>query len=257
MSVNGVPYNWDRIPLIPFWYNEDEVPLIRRVKPLQDALNELLSMFHNNMLEDARNTILIIENYDGQDLGEFRKNLATYGVVKVRTFNDGAKGGVSALSVEVNAGNYQAIMEVLKTAIIENARSFDGKNLKSGTLNQMNILSMYQEIDIDTNDFESEYQAALEQLLYFINVHLSLTGQGDFFGEPVKFIFNRDMLMNESEIMATLIQAGVKISNRTLLSQVPFIDDVDEEMEQIRKEQEEAVAVYQNAFPQRDNDDSI
>ena len=248
ISLNGIPYNWDRIPLIAFKYNDNEIPLIRRVKPLQDAINELMSMFHNNMLEDSRNTILVIENYDGEDLGEFRQNLSQYGAVKVRT-GDGAKGGVKTLSVEVNAGNYQAILDLLKVTLIENARSFDGKMLKSGTPNQMNILSMYQEIDIDTNDFEAEYQAALEELLYFINVHLSLTGQGDFFEEDVKIIFNRDMLMNESEIMDTLTSAGVKISNRTLLSQVPFIDDVDEELEQIKKETEEAMAEYQNAFP--------
>jgi len=250
ISLNGLPYNWDRIPLIAFRYNDNEIPLIRRVKPLQDAINELTSMFHNNMLEDNRSTILVIENYDGQDLGEFRHNLSVYGAVKVRS-GDGARGGVSSLSVEVNAGNYQAILQILKDAIIENARSFNGKMLNSGTPNQMNILSMYQDIDMDTNDFETEYQASLEELLYFINIHLSLTGQGDFFEEDVKIIFNRDMLMNEAEIMGTLTSAGVKISNRTLLSQVPFIDNVDEELDQIKKENEEAMEIYQDAFPQQ------
>ena len=250
ITLDGLPYNWDRIPLIAFKYNDNEIPLIRRVKPLQDAINELMSMFHNHMLEDSRNTILVIENYDGQDLGEFRRNLSQYGAVKVRT-GDGAKGGVSTLSVEVNAGNYQAILDLLKATLIENARSFDGKVLKSGTPNQMNILSMYEEIEMDTNDFETEYQSALEELLHFINIHLSLTGQGDFFDEKVEIIFNRDMLMNESEIMQTLTNAGVKISNRTLLSQVPFVDDVDEELEQIKKESEEAMEEYQQAFPQQ------
>ena len=252
LSLNGVPYNWDRIPLIAFKYNDNEIPLIRRVKPLQDAINEMMSMFHNNMLEDNRNTILVIENYDGTDLGEFRQNLSQYGAVKVRS-GDGARGGVSTLSVEVNAGNYQAILEILKATLIENARSFDGKMLKSGTPNQMNILSMYQEIDIDTNDFETEYQAAMEELLYFINTHLALTGQGDFFNEEVQVIFNRDMLMNEAEIMGTLTSAGVKISNRTLLSQVPFIDNVDDELEQIKEESEANMEIYQGAFPQPNN----
>ena len=257
ISLNGLPYNWERIPLVPFKYNDNEIPLIRRVKPLQDAINELMSMFHNHMPEDSRNTIRVVENYDGTDLGQFRQNLSQYGAVKVRS-GDGARGGVSTLSIEVNAGNYQAILDLLKNTIIENARSFDGKMLKSGTPNQMNILSMYQEIDIDTNDFESEYQAALEELLYFINIHLSLTMQGDFFNEKVNIIFNRDMLMNESEIMGTLTSAGVKISNRTLLSQVPFIDNVDDELEQIKLEAEEAMQEYQNAFPQQAiNNDNV
>lgn len=249
ISLNGMPYNWDRIPLIAFKYNDSEIPLIRKAKSLQDAVNELISMFHNHMLEDSRNTILVIENFDGQNLGEFRQNLAEYGAVKVRT-GDGAKGGVTSLRVEVNAENYQLILQLIKNALIENTKSYDGKMLNSGTPNQMNILSMYQDIDLDTNDLESEYQAALEELLFFINTHLALTGQGDFFEEKVTFIFNRDMLMNEAEIMQTLINAGVKISNRTLLSQVPFIDDVDAELKQIKKESEENMEMYQNAFPQ-------
>lgn len=245
--IDGTGYNWSEIPLICFKYNEKEIPLIRRVKGLQDAINELLSMYHNNMLEDSRNTILIIKNYDGQDLGEFRNNLATFGAVKVRTI-DGADGGVEALHVEVNSENYKVILQMLKDALIENARSFNGKMLNSGTPNQMNILSMYQDIDLDTNDFEGEYQSAIEKLLYFINVHLKLTGQGDFLNEEVQVIFNRDMMMNESEIMATLTNAGVKISNKTLLSQVPFIDDVDAELDQIKAENDEAMEIYNGAF---------
>ena len=152
------------------------------------------------------------------------------------------------MSVEVNTANYQLILQLLKDAIIENARSFNGKMLNSGTPNQMNILSMYQDIDIDTNDFENEFQSSMERLLKFINAHLSLIGKGDFFNEHVDVVFNRDMLMNENEIMQTLINAGVKISNKTLLAQVPYVTNLEEEMEQIKTESEENVEIYQNAF---------
>ena len=78
-------YNWAHFPLIPIKYNAQEIPLIRRCRSLQDAINLIESDFVNNMQEDARNTVLVLKNYDGQDLGEFRKNLSTYGTVKVRT----------------------------------------------------------------------------------------------------------------------------------------------------------------------------
>lgn len=64
-----VELNWERIPLIPFKYNKQEIPLIRRVKTLQDGINTMISDFENNMQEDARNTILILKNYDGENLG--------------------------------------------------------------------------------------------------------------------------------------------------------------------------------------------
>lgn len=248
-TVDNVAFQWNRVPLIAFKYNAEEVPLIRRTKCLQDAINEMLSMFHNHMLEDNRNTILVIRNYDGTDLGEFRRNLATYGAVKVRSV-DGTDGGVESLEIEVNADNYNAILELLKVALIENARSFDGKVLKSGTPNQMNILSVYNEIDIDTNEMETEFQAALEELFPFINAYLSLSGMGDFKDEDVTITFNRDMLINESEILGTLSSLGVKISQRTLLRQVPWIDDVEEELEEVKKETEESMNMYGDSFMQ-------
>ena len=81
----------DKIPVISFKYNHKEIPLIKMVKTLQDGLNLIESNFQNQMEEDARNTILILKNYDGENLGEFRHNLATYGAIKVRT-ESGADG---------------------------------------------------------------------------------------------------------------------------------------------------------------------
>jgi SPP1 family phage portal protein len=241
-------YNWERIPLIAFKYNAKEIPLITRVKSLQDGINIMLSDFENNMQEDARNTILVIENYDGANLAEFRHNLATYGAVKVKSI-DGAKGGVSTLTVEVNADNYKAIVEIFKKALIENARGYDAKDERmSGTPNQMNIQSMYNDIDLDANEMETEYQASFEELLWFINSHLANTGQGDFSNEEVNIIFNRDMMMNETEIMGMLTDAGVEISNETLLGQVPFISDVGKELERLKDQKEEAIDDYANAF---------
>jgi SPP1 family phage portal protein len=93
-------WNWSKIPIIPFRYNSEEIPLIKNVKSLQDGLNTILSNFQNNMEEDSRNTILVLVNYDGENLGEFRKNLATYGAVKVKTV-DGAAGDLKTLQIDV------------------------------------------------------------------------------------------------------------------------------------------------------------
>ena len=57
-------------------------------------------------------------------------------------------GGVKTLTVEVNAENYKSILEVFKKALIENARGYDAKDERmSGNPNQMNIQSMYSDID--------------------------------------------------------------------------------------------------------------
>jgi len=181
-------------------------------------------------------------NYDGEDLGEFRKNLATYGAVKVKTI-DGSAGDLKTLQVEVNADNYRAIIEIFKNAIIENAKGYDAKDDRmSGEPNQMNIQSMYSDIDLDANEMETEYQASFEELLWFVNVHLFNVGLGDFEGEEVEVIFNRDIMISESETITNIKDSVGILSDETLVAQHPWVDDPQAEIERITKQKENEVA---------------
>ena len=212
---NEQPLNWERFPLIPIKYNPKEVPLIRRGRSLQDAINLLQSDFVNNMEEDVRNTVLVLKNYDGQDLGEFRRNLTTYGAIKVRTV-EGTDGGVDSLEISVNSENYKTVLELLKKALIENLRSYDAKDDRlSGTPNQMNIQSMYCDIDLDANAMETELQASFEEILWFVNTYLANTGKGSYESEDITVIFNRDILINESEAIDNCSKSVGIISDET------------------------------------------
>lgn len=239
-TVEGIhPFNWTKIPLIPFKRDADEIPLIRCCKSLQDGLNDILSNFENNMEEDARNTILILVNYDGENLGTFRRNLANYGAVKVKTV-DGAAGDLKTLQVEVNAENYKAILEIFKKAIIENCMGFDAKDDRlGGQPNQMNIQSMYSDIDLDANDMETEFQAAFEELLWFVRCHFANTGIGDYDLDTLEIIFNRDLPMVESEVINNIRNSVGILSDETLVAQHPWVDDVELELKR-KKKQEQA-----------------
>ena len=223
MYINDRGYNWTRLPIIPFKYNTKEIPLIRNVKSLQDALNEVLSDFQNNMQEDPRTTILVLKNYDGTNIPEFRQNLATYGVIKVTTV-DGVQGGVETLKVEVNAQNYQAILMQLKRAIMENGRGFDAKEERmDGDPNQMNIESMYTDIDLDVDTLESEFQAGFEELKWFIDQYFIHNGHPDYSEEEVEFIFDRDFFINENAKIDNIMKSVGLVSDETLLEHHPLV----------------------------------
>ena len=238
--VEEQAYQFERIPLIPFKINDIEHPLLNRVKSLQDGINTITTVFMNNMLEDSRNTILIIMNYDGENLGEFRRNLSSYGAVKIRNTNE-EKGGVDTLQIEVNAENYKAILDIFKKAIIENGGGADVKNLNSGTPNQMNIQSAYYDLELDTNDTETEFQDAMEQLKWFIDFDINLKQHKDFFDEDVDFIFNRDMPQDETNIIDNLVKLKGIISDKDIIRQLPF-GDADKLIENMKKQKEEEKA---------------
>ena len=252
MYVGDQGFNWQRLPIIPFKYNDKEVPLIRNVKTLQDSLNQVLSDFQNNMEEDPRSTILVLKNYDGTNISEFRHNLATYGVIKVTTV-DGVQGGVETLNVDVDAANYQAILMQLKRAIVENGRGFDAKEERmDGDPNQMNIESMYTDIDLDVNAMETEFQAGFEELKWFIDQYLIHQGHGDYTDEPVEFVFNRDIFINEDAKIDNCTKSVGIISNKTILARHPWVTNVEHELKEIEEdkkaelEEMEAMTAFQN-----------
>lgn len=255
-SGESLAYNWVKIPLIPFKYNAKEIPLIRRVKSLQDSINMILSEWANRMEEDPRKSIIVLTEYDGQDLGEFRRNLSTYGAIKIRK-----DGGVSMLEIEVNSSNFEAILKMFKTKLIENARAFDAKDDRMGNNpNQMNIQSVYADMDLDANGMEIEYQAAMEELVWFVNQYLIQSGAGDFSGEKVTFVFNRDIMVNEGEIITNISNSGNILSRETLVEHHPFVADAKLEMERIEKEEQQSLEKalgYNNAFPSNNQKEQI
>jgi SPP1 family phage portal protein len=150
--------------------------------------------------------------------------------------------------VTVDSENYKVLLEILKKALIENAMGYDAKDDRlSGSPNQMNILSMYSDIDLDANGTESEWQASFESLLFFVNVHLANGGQGDFDGKTVDIIFNRDVLMNETDVINNIRNSVGIVSEETLLTKHPYVTDASVELERLKAERQEALD-YQQEF---------
>lgn len=246
---------WDRIPLIPVRCNEEEVSLISRCKSMQDGLNRIESQWQDQMEEDPRNTIMVLVNYDGQNLGEFRQNLAQYGAVKVRSM-DGSNGDVKTLQIQVNAENYKAIIEQFKKAIVENCMGYDAKDDRIGSnANEMNLKSMYSDIELEANAIETELQAAFEELMWFLKCHLANTHVGDFENEEYEIIFNRDIMISESDVINNIKNSVGILSDETLIAQHPWVDDPEAELERLKKQKEEEMDLYGDGFNQNPVDE--
>lgn len=229
LSDDDINYSFDKIPFVYFKSNADELPILNRCKSLQDAINTIFSTFMDNMLEDPRNTIMVLKNYEGQDLGEFRKQLALYGAVKVASFDGGAQGGIDTIQVEVNSENYKSILSLLKEKLIENMRAFDCKSDKTTNApNELNIKSMYTDIELDASGTELEFLASLEYFEYFFK---AINGIDDGKVSDVKF--KRNIMVNEESVIDMIVKSQGIISTDTILQHHPFVDDVEEEKERI------------------------
>lgn len=236
ITIGEKQYNWERLPIIPFKYNADEIPLIRRVKTIQDAFNEVLSNNKDNTDEDPRTSVLVLKNYDGTNLAEFRQNLATYGVVKVTTV-DGVQGGIDVLNVEQNPMMYEAQVKQLKKSLIENGYGFDAKEERlDGDPNEMNISSAYVDIDLDANAMETEFQAGFDELIWFVDQYLKDKTGNDWTDTDVDLIFSRDIFINEDAKIDSVVKSQGVISERTNLSRHPWVTNLNKELQQLEED---------------------
>lgn len=227
-------FNWEKVPFVCFKYNDEEIPLIQVVKSLVDDYDAKTSD-HANNLEDLPNSIYVIRNYDGTDLGEFRRNLSVYRAVKVTD-----EGGVNTISLEIDTEAFKTHIEQLRKDIYEFGRGVDTQSEKFGNSpSGIALKFLYADLDMDANIIETEFQASLEQLLWFVNQHIANTTGQDFSNEPVEFIFNRDILINETDVINNIRNSVGILSEETLISQHPWVTDANVEMERIKKEQNE------------------
>lgn len=222
-------WNWGRVPLVCLRSNHSETPLLSRIKTLQDGINRLLSDFANNTAEDVRTSVIVLKNYDGENLAEFRRNLMAYGAVKVRTV-DGGGGGVDVLKIEANPENYRLILGIFQRELIRMAGGYDTEGLKDGSPNQMTVKSIYNEMDLDANEMETELQAAFRQLLWFAGKTAGFDPDG------VDVIFNRDTVVMESQVIQDIRNSVGILSSETLVAQHPYVDDPAEELRRIAEE---------------------
>ncbi|MGG1878147.1 phage portal protein [Paenibacillus cisolokensis] len=229
-----IPMNWERVPFICFKYNEEEQPLIEMIKELVDDYDKRISDNSNN-LEDLPNGIYVVKNYQGTGGEDFRKNISTFRVVFVDE-----DGGVDTITLDLSIEAHKNHIEQLRRDIYEFGRGVDTQSDKFGNSpSGIALRFLYSDLDMDANDLESEFQAGLEQLLWFIDTHLANTHQGDFSEEPVEFIFNRDILINETEAVTNAKDSVGIISDETIVANHPWTTNTKEELQRIKKEQED------------------
>lgn len=230
-----IPLFWEHLPFVALKYNDEELPLVYYVKSLIDAYDRVASD-DTNMLEDLPNSIFVLRNYDGQELGEFRHNLATYRAVKVTD-----DGGVDTLEPKLDITASSDYLERLRRDIYAFGRGVDTRSERvSGATSGVALKHEYTQLDLDCNQLESELQASFARLLAFVDAHLANTGVGDFVDDEVTLVCNRDIIISEADAVATVVKTMGITSLRTVLEQIPWVDDVDKELGRLDTERKEA-----------------
>jgi len=219
-------YAWGRVPFIPFKNNRIELPDIKFVKSLLDAY-DLSRSEAANYVEEVKNLIFILKGYGGEDITEFMRVLNEDRAIPI---DDPEDGGVETLTPTMDITALREHYEQLKRDLIEDGQSVNKDLDKYGSApSGVALKFMYAGLDLKSNALETEFKMGFDTLLYFINIYLSENNLGTYKNVDLDIIFNRDMEINETEVIENCNKSKGTVSDDTIIANHPWAKDIEKE----------------------------
>lgn len=202
---------------------------------LQDAYNKLLSSEVDDF-ESFCDAYLVLKGCqaDADDLVAMKQN---------RVLMMDADAEASYLTKSVSDTQIENMLKNINDTIhkIANSPDFNDEKLMA----QSGIAMRYKLLGFEnvSSNIVANMIKALQKRIELICSILALTN-GDSKWRDIQIVFTRNLPENITDTAQAINQLRGIVSDKTLLSLLPFIKDVDAELEQIQQEKEANMSMY-------------
>ena len=235
-------------PVTVFSLNAEEVSVFDRVISLQDAYNELLSDEVDDF-EAFADAYLVLKGItaDEEDLTGMKEH---------RVLMMDADADASYLTKSIGDTQIQNMLQNVNDQIHKISASPDFNDDKF--MAQSGIAMRYKLVGFENaaSAIESNMRKALQRRLELISAIIGLKegGEEELWREA-QITFTRNLPSDLTQTVQIVNQLRGIVSQETLLRLLPFVQDVDEEMERVKAEKEESLELYNFApEPEEVND---
>ena len=208
------------VPLSVFSLNADETSAYEKIMSMQDAYNKLLSSAEDDF-EAFCDAYMVISGMtiDEEELIKMKTN---------RVLLVEEAGNVSYLTKDVNTTALDSMLDELNGKIhrVSNSPDFGDENFA----NASGISLKYKLIG-----FENTASAIATRFIKALNDRIRMIFQilyikNSAAWRDVDIIVSRNLPIDIAEIVDTVTSLRGIVSDKTLIAQIPFITDVDEEL---------------------------
>lgn len=219
------------VPFIPFWNNNIHTDDLKNIKPLIDVYDKVFSGFIND-LEDVQELIFVISGYGGTELNGFLQDLKKYKAISLDAEETG-NPGVSTLNIEIPIEARNSVLEATRKAIFEQGQGFDPRPESFGNQSGEALKFMYSMLEMKTGLMETEFRLGFTRLVRAICRSAGIQC------EAVAQTWTRTRIKNDAELAQICRNSVGIVSQKTILKNHPFVEDVSKELKQIQKEEKE------------------
>lgn len=229
------PNIYKQVPITVFNLNFDEESIFDKVMTLQDAYNKLLSSEVDDF-ESFCDAYLVLKGCmaDADDLVAMKQN-------RVLMMDTDAEA--SYLTKNVSDTQIENMLKNINDAIhkISNSPDFTEDTFMS----QSGVAIKYKLIGFENvaSNIVANMTKALQRRIELICSILSLT-DGETKWRDIQIVFTRNLPQNITDTAQAINQLRGIVSDKTLISLLPFIKDVDAEVKQLQKEKEVNMSMY-------------
>ena len=240
MQTGWVKYG--RIPVVEWVLNTDRMGLYEPVTGLIENYNHTMSEKGNDVDAFAEAVLAII----GPRLQENQLSEADMRDNRVvNLYGDGAKDAVVQYLARPAADDTQEHhLDRLERLIyqIAMAANISDESFGNATSGAALAYKLWSTSNV-VSTFNRKIEKSLQKIFKLWCSFATNTTNENAWAE-MTFTFTTNMPRNRAEETQTARDAAGMVSRRTQISLLSYVDDPDAEMEQIRKEQEEALAGY-------------
>ena len=239
-------HHFNQVPITVFSLNSEEESIFDKVITLQDAYNKLLSSEVDDF-EAFCDAYLVLKGCmaEEEDVKSMKQN-------RVLVLDTDASA--EYLTKSVSDTQIENMLKNINDTIhkIANSPDFNDEKL----LAQSGIAMRYKLVGFENvaSSIVANMTKALQRRIELICYIIHLTG-GEEIWRDVNISFTRNLPVNVVESVQVVNQLRGIVSDETLITLLPFIDDAEEEIKKIKAQKEENMQLYSFGNQPEEDDD--
>ena len=234
--VKEEPHYFGMVPITVFELNNDRVSIVDQIMTLQDAYNKLLSAEVDDF-ESFADAYLVLKGMmgtDPEDLADMKRNRA------LLLDNDAE---ASYLTKNISDTQIQNMLNNINDNIHKIANSPDFNSDKF--MAQTGIAMRFKLVQFEnaSSAIEAEMRKALQRRIELICAIGNIKGDNLSF-DDVKITFTRNLPTNLTETAQVVNSLRGLVSDQTLLSLLPFVEDSQAELDRLNQQKQMNMDMY-------------
>lgn len=245
--IGEEPHYFSQCPANIF-YLPDEKSIFDCILPLQDSINELLSAEIDDYSAFCDAYLMLIGvDADADDIAAMKKN-------RVLVLPDSASA--QWLTKSANDAQVENILKRIHDSIYRVAQcpDFSSDNFVGGVASGLSLRFKVSGMEFRAGKIEAVMKKALQRRVEIICGIASLKLGEEVFRD-INIDFKRNIPEDENALINMVNSLKGSVSDATLLSQLPFIDDVNAELEALQGQKLANMELYSFGATETDTDE--